>query len=395
MTDAIDRRSLIKRGIAMGCSAAASPLVTPVTLAATPGDRRLVVIVLRGAMDGLDAVRPMGDRGLARHRPSLIGNGAEPGPALDDFYRFHPALSPLLPLWRDGQLGAVHAVSTPYRHRRSHFDGQDFLENGGFATDGQLAGRGDGWLNRLLTLMPGVTRRTAYAVGHDHLKLLEGPADVSSWSPSTRLRLSAQAETLLRLVYRHDPLFEDAAQTAFMIAEDEAAIPSVGKQSGGTSLGAFAARQLMDETRIAAFSIGGWDTHRRQAAAFPKALGNLSDAILALCDGLSAPAWSKTTIVAITEFGRTVRENGTRGTDHGTGGLMLFAGGATRGGQVAGQWPGLGDGQLFEDRDLLPTDDLRRYLGWMARDHLGLDANEIERTVFPSLQLGTDPGLIH
>ena len=166
MTDSmLKRRAFLLRSGALGCSLAASPLITPVSFAAAPWDRRLVVIILRGGMDGLDVVRPVGDPDYAALRPRI---DTQAPIDLDGFYAMHAGLAPLKPLWRKGQLGFVHAVSTPYRNKRSHFDGQDLLEAG----TASLAGVRDGWLNRLLQNVPGAAADTAYAIGHSDLKSL-------------------------------------------------------------------------------------------------------------------------------------------------------------------------------------------------------------------------------
>jgi uncharacterized protein (DUF1501 family) len=382
----LTRRALLA-GL-VGCSAAASPLLTPVTFAAAPTENRLIVLILRGAMDGLDAVRPVGDPSLVALRPSL----RPPGLPLDGFWELHPALEPLLPLWQRGEFGAVHAVSTPYRDQRSHFDGQDILEAGS-AGPGPGPVR-DGWLNRMLAGLPGVEAETAYAVGRESLLILRGEAPVSRWSPDARLRLSPQAQRLLEVVHHDDPLFRDASAQAIGIVEELAA--EGAEATGGADhrrLAEFVTGRLRGESRIASFSIGGWDTHANQPAGLGRALGRLSETILTLRDGLGRD-WERTAVLCVTEFGRTARENGSGGTDHGTGGAMLVAGGAVRGGQVLGDWPGLGEGDLYGDRDLLPTRDLRAHAGWAMRGLFGLEAALIEGSVFPGLDLGGDPGLL-
>lgn len=384
------RRAFLARSLALGCSAAASPFVTPVTFASAPGDGRLVVIILRGAMDGLDVVRPLGDPAFASLRPNL--GGAESLP-LTDFYGAHPALDPLMPLWAAGELSFAHAVSTPYRHKRSHFDGQDFLENGGFRADGQLTDARDGWLNRLLADIPGAHAETAFAVGRQNLLLLTGKNPASAWSPEADLDLSPQAQLLLENVYAQDPLFHAAAMQAIALSDKTDAMDNARAAGRGKALAEFAAGRLREETRIAAFSIGGWDTHARQANALPRALTELSEAIHALKAGLG-PVWSQTAVLCLTEFGRTVRENGTGGTDHGTGGAAIFAGGALKGGRVMGAWPGLGPGDLFEDRDLMPTRDVRAYAAHAIRGLMGVTRTRMETEVFPGLELGEDPGLL-
>lgn len=387
--------SLSRRGfLALGCSAAAAPLVTPVTLAAAPWDQRLVVIILRGAMDGLDVLRPVGDPDFAALRPTLLA-GPE-APDLDGFYALHPGLADLMPLWRTGELGFVHAVSTPYRDKRSHFDGQDLLEAGTGFDVGTSAIR-DGWLNRMLQTMPGVRAETAYAIGTGDMLVLRGEAPGSSWSPEADLELTPQARDLMRLVARHDPMFRDAVGGAIGIVESletEAAMSGTAKPpKAHQALASFAAGRLKGETRIAAFSINGWDTHSRQSHALQRPLQALSETLLVLRDQLG-PVWGQTAVVAMTEFGRTARENGTGGTDHGTGGAMVLAGGAVRGGQVYGDWPGLGDLDLYKARDLMPTADVRAYAAAAMRGLFGLDRSLLERQIFPGLQMQTTPAII-
>jgi uncharacterized protein (DUF1501 family) len=293
-----------------------------------------------------------------------------------------------MPLWRAGELGAVHAVSTPYRDKRSHFDGQDILEAGSGGAD--LVGARDGWLNRMLGAVPGIEAETAYAIGRERLKILSGRAPVSSWSPDARLDLSPQARRLLEVVYHDDPLFRAASEQALAIVDE---VGDGGGEAGHVELAQFAAGRLRGETRIASFSLGGWDTHGEQARNLGKALKALGETILALREGLG-PVWGRTAVLCMTEFGRTARENGSKGTDHGTGGAMLFAGGALKGGRVVADWPGLGEGDLYADRDLLPTRDVRAHAAWVMRGLFGLPRDVLDSAVFPGLDLGSDPGLV-
>ncbi|WP_112321288.1 DUF1501 domain-containing protein [Oceanibium sediminis] len=396
MSDVVlNRRRLLTTSLALGCSAAASPLMTPVTLATTPGDSRLVVIVLRGAMDGLDVVQPGGDRHLRAYRGDLsLGEegGAQP---LDNLFMLHGALGGLMPLWQAGELSFAHAVSTPYRDRRSHFDGQDLLESGGNSPDGGMTPGRDGWLNRMLSLMPDTDSRTAFAVGRENLLLLTGKAPHSSWSPDSDLELSPQAQLLLSVIYAEDPLFRTAAETAMDISDDiemsNGMTPRAARRA--EALAAFAAEQLSLDSRVAAFSLNGWDTHANQFRALPNALEELETAILTLKAGLG-PVWENTTVLCMTEFGRTVRQNGNKGTDHGTGGAAIFAGGALRGRQVLGKWPGLSEDALYKNRDLMPTSDVRSYAAWAMRGLFGLKQNDLEGLVFPGLDMGNDPKMI-
>lgn len=400
----LSRRAFLTRSAVLGCSAAASPLFTPVSLAAAPWDTRLVVLVLRGGMDALDVVQPHGAAEFAALRGQLDSTRAAHD--LDGFFALHPALSDLVPLWKDGQLGFVHAVSTPYRGKRSHFDGQDILEAG---TPGLDTSQRSGWLNRMLTHMNGVEARTAFAIGHGEMRILDGSAPVADWSPDADLAVSPQALRLAELIMQDDPVFHAALSEARLLsgadvpgilseaAEDDAnAMATSGSRRARSHLkvASFAAEQLRGDTRVASFSINGWDSHAQQDRTLRPALQRLSQTILALKSGLGPSIWNKTAIVAMTEFGRTARLNGTGGTDHGTGGAMLLAGGAIRGGRVYGRWPGVSEADLFERRDLMPTGDVRAPTAWLLRGLAGLSQSAIEQDVFPGLQMGDDAGYL-
>ena len=403
------RRHFLKASALIGCSVAAHPLMTTMTLAAAPWDNRLVVLILRGAMDGLDVVQPVGDPAFAALRPS-IGAGAAVGAIdLDGFFAMHKGLIGLTPLWQAKELAFVHATSTPYRDKRSHFDGQDLLEAGtGFDMESHTVR--DGWLNRLLQAVPGVTAETAFALGRDEMLVLSGKAKHLAWSPQSKLDLTPQSRLLLEQIYHDDPAFRDAGMAAMDLADQldnpdamraakvaradlTAAMHASNAKAKPDPLAEFAAARLNDETRIAAFSVSGWDTHKDQANGLGNALGALTRTILTLKNGLGAN-WAKTTVIAMTEFGRTAAENGSRGTDHGTGGAMLLAGGAVRGGKVYGQWPGLAEADLYDRRDLMPTSDVRTHAAWVMQGMFGLDASVLSGAVFPGLDMGRNPGLL-
>ena len=403
----MDRRRFLMSGAALGCSVAASPFVTPVAMAAAPWDARLVVVILRGAMDGLDVIQPYGDRALAGLRPTLLTGEAGGAFDLDGFYALHPAFAPLMPLWQAGEFGAVHAVSTPYRDKRSHFDGQDILEAG--LADLSSGGLRDGWLNRMLQVVPGLEPEVAYAIGREQMLVLSGEAPAARWSPQAQLAISPAAEALLNMVYHDDPLFRDASADAIAIAQQiemdaemeaetedmMAANPmmsEVPRNGEHVKIAEFAASRLRGDTRIASFSVNGWDTHARQSNTLRRGADVLVDTILTLKAGLG-PIWGKTAVLCMTEFGRTAHENGSAGTDHGTGGALLYAGGALRGGQVLGQWPGLSAGDLYDGRDLLPTRDVRAYAAWVMRGLMGLDTAVLEQAVFPGLDMGPNPSI--
>jgi len=394
-------RRLFLRGAA--CSLAAHPALTTLTLAGSDGghplgDHRLIVVILRGAMDGLDVVQPLGDPDFARLRPTL-GTGADTLP-LNGFFALHKGLAPLMPLWQAQELGFVHATSTPYRDKRSHFDGQDLLE-AGTGMDAIIGTRRDGWLNRMLQAVPGLVAETAFAIGREAVPMLDGPAPVQNWTPEQTLALSAQSRLLLEHLYHDDPLFRDAAAEAMSLADDPdaARMAEAGATPGRrlinvTALVDFAAERLRESTRIAAFSLSGWDTHRQQINTIGAPLEQLAQVILRLKSALGAEIWGKTTLLAMTEFGRTAAENGSRGTDHGTAGAMVLAGGAIKGGRVLGDWPGLSEAALYARRDLMPTSDVRAWAGHAMRSAYGFDRSLIEGAIFPGLDLGTDPGLL-
>lgn len=378
-----------RRSFLIGCSAAASPLLTRISFAAAPGENRLVVIVLRGAMDGLDVLRPTGDAAYGALRPALA---SQPGLPLDGFFTLHPAAAPLMPLWQAGELGFAHAVATPYRSR-SHFTGQDFLENGGDAQDGALTPGGDGWLNRAIGLIPGAGPRAGVTVGRERMLILEGATETAHWMPVAEPRLSAQGRALLDRLHGDDAVFAQVWADALALAAETGDGPNPKGDLAATDIGAHVAARLREDARIATFSVGGWDMHQGQARLMSDRLAGLSQTLLALRAGLGAH-WSTTLVLAMTEFGRTARENGSGGTDHGTGSALLMAGGALRGGRVIGDWPGLEEGALLNRRDLMPTRDVRAHAAWALRGMFGLALSDLERTVFPGLDPGGDPGLL-
>lgn len=390
----LSRRLFLKSGALIACSAAAHPLLNTMTFASAPGDNRLVVIILRGAMDGLDVFQPYGDPALAALRKKLSTGPDNGAHDLDGFFALHSALGDLMPLWQAGEMAFAPAVSTPYRDKRSHFDGQHMLEAGS-GTDVDLPNQRDGWLNRLLQNMPGVQSETAYSIGLDEMRILEGAAPTRSWAPETQFRISMQGQLLLQHVWHDDPLFREAGAQAIEIIGR--GVEPTQEESGPTrdarALARFAAERLNDQTRIASFSISGWDSHAQQERVIQRPLERLSAAILTLKEQLGTN-WDRTTVLAMTEFGRTVRENGGGGTDHGTGGAMLMAGGAIRGKRAYGGWPGLGESDLYADRDLMPLRDIRAYAAWTLRDLFGVEADILERAVFPDLDMGDNPGIL-
>ncbi|MEO1191192.1 MAG: DUF1501 domain-containing protein [Pseudomonadota bacterium] len=390
MATKLSRRSFLAAG--QGLLAAAALATPSAVFAAAPGDRRLVVIILRGGLDGLDLLRPYGDPDWRRLRPTLSEGAAKTPLELAPGFALHPSLAPLVPLWQAGDLAFAPAVATPYRDQRSHFEGQDILEQGG-----RSAGeRDDGWLNRALALIPGSgPQGYAVALAQGRMLVLSGAEPALFWSPDSDLR-SAESASLLDQLYAEDPLFAQALTAA----READGMGDALRQSLSTrkatpkATAQLAAEMLKQEARIAALSLGGWDTHATQAVRLERGLKRLGAAILGLRDSLGPDVWAKTTVVTMTEFGRTVAENGTRGTDHGTGAVTLLAGGALKGGRLYGRWPGLGEGNLYEGRDLRPTQDVRLYPAQVLAEAFGATRSDLERTVFPGLSLSEAPAFL-
>jgi len=375
-----DRRQMLIAG-------AASLFVPRIAFARAATERRLVFVIQRGAADGLATLAPLGDPAYAGLRGDLaadLGTGRK----LDAMFTLHPALGQLGTLYTGGQVLFAHAVASPYRDR-SHFDGQNVLETGG----ARPYERKDGWMNRLLPLLPQGQAR-ALAVSATIPAALRGDAPVASYAPSN---LPDAPEDLLQrvsMLYAGDAqlhgLWEEALQTRAM-----AAWADLGGARGGTAAGKLVA-QLMDGpqgARVVMVETTGWDTHAGQRGRLTTQLGGLDALIAALRDGLGA-AWADTLVVVATEFGRTAAANGTGGTDHGTGSLAMLLGGTVSGGRIVSDWPGLAPAQLYEGRDLKPTQSLDTLLGSAIAAHFALDPAAALPRLFPGAAARPLEGLI-
>jgi uncharacterized protein (DUF1501 family) len=368
-------------------------------------DPRLLVIILRGALDGLGAVAPVGDPdwiGLRGDR-ALVLDGKTPALPLDSFFALNPAMPNFHRLYQAKQAAIVHATATPYRER-SHFDGQDVLESG-INRPGAVD---SGWLNRALLALepngsvnPGGSR--AIGIGTITPLMVRGQAPILSWAPQRLLPASEDTQARLLDLYQHTD-----ARLASVLAERQRLAglggtavvvdPMTEEASLGTPIAArirtyfaetagAAARFLAkpDGPRVGALGYVGWDTHMNEGAAvgqLANLLGALDGAIAAVESGMGE-AWRETAVAVVTEFGRTARINGTDGTDHGTATVAFLAGGALAGGRVIADWPGLKAAQLFEARDLKPTTDLRAVLKGLLRDHLRVEERALAESVFP------------
>jgi uncharacterized protein (DUF1501 family) len=391
-----------RRELLLGSGALFAWAYVPKIARAEGRDPRLLVIVLRGALDGLAAVAPVGDPDWHRLRGdrALSLDGEQAALPLDSMFALNPAMPNLHRLYTAGNATIVHAVATPYRER-SHFDGQDLLESGLTKPGGVSTG----WLNRALSAMQHsdvveAKPRDAFAVGPVTPLIVRGPAPVLSWTPP---RLPpAGDDTRMRLLelYRHtDPALARVLEERMGLAaiakaggmdSPERARPAAGiaqvRRYFAESAGAaakFMARP--DGPRVGAIAFDGWDTHANEGATdgrLSALLGALDGAIAAIETNMGE-AWRDTAVVVVTEFGRTARINGTDGTDHGTATVALLAGGALKGGRVMADWPGLKDANLYEGRDLKPTTDLRAVLKGLLRDHLRLEERVLADAVFP------------
>jgi uncharacterized protein (DUF1501 family) len=362
-------------------------------------DPRFLAIILRGALDGLATVAPVGDPDwqALRGDNALTLQSKSPALKLNDFFALNPAMPNLQRMFQANEAIIVHACATPYRER-SHFDGQDLLESG----MPKVAPSDSGWLNRALAgLEPGgrvdPKGSRVFAVGPVTPLVARGPAPVLSWSPQQVM--PASDDTLARLLdlYRHSDaklasvLDDNSKLTAIEHSGDMATKPG---GPGAAQVRAYfsaaagnAAKFLAqpDGPRVGALALDGWDTHVNEGIAsgrLSQLLGSLDDALTAVKTNMG-PAWADTVVVLATEFGRTAHINGTDGTDHGTATVALLVGGALKGGRVIADWPGLKPANLYENRDLKPTTDLRAVIKGVLKDHLRADERVLAQNVFP------------
>ncbi len=368
----------------------------------SPTRQKLIVIMLRGAVDGMNVVAPVGDPNYLQLRPTigLSAPGADGGVLdLDGYFGLHPALAPLLPLWQQKKLAFVHASGSP-DPTRSHFDAQDYMES---ATPG-VKSTPDGWLNRLVAALPGAPSPSrALSIGPVMPRILAGSAAAMNLPNGPA---ATRADVLDRpaiggafdQLYAGNPRFGRAYQEGrdahkevmqgAMHGEMQAADNGAPLPNGFPDDAARLAT-LMRNTpgiQVAFVALGGWDTHANQGAG----TGQLANRLAPLGLGLATlaqrlgPMFDDTTVIVMSEFGRTAHENGNGGTDHGHGNAMWLLGGPVAGGKVYGDWQGVGDAALNEGRDLPVTTDFRAVLAQIAERHLRLPDSALAR-LFPAL----------
>jgi uncharacterized protein (DUF1501 family) len=379
---------LSRRSALLGLTSAFTIGRVSLALAAAPTNKRFVVVILRGALDGMSAVVPYGDPDLANWRREILpGAVGSDGGVLDlgGFYGLHPAMTGLHEIYTAGELLPVHAVAGPYRVR-SHFEAQDYLEYG---SDHSLT---SGWLNRVAAQLPANSGAShlALAVGNTVPILLRGNTLVGNFSPKGFSEPSPDLYGRIVAMHAHDVITGPALQNGLKERHFTDATVVADKQKGNRNafptLCGDAGKLLAapDGPRLAALEIGGWDTHTAQKTRLSGPLKELDAGMVALKAGLG-DAWKDTVVLVMTEFGRTVRVNGTGGTDHGTGSVAFVLGGSVRGGRVQANWPGLAPERLFENRDLQPTADLRSVAKGLLAQHYHLDATALAK-VFPDSQ---------
>jgi uncharacterized protein (DUF1501 family) len=408
MTPHRPHTAVTRRRFLVGAGALAASAALPTALfAKTGGQARLVVVILRGALDGLAAAPPHGDPHYALlHRELAIAapDAADGALGLDSLFGLHPALGFLHQRYLGGELIVFHAAASPYRDR-SHFDGQNVLENG----LARPLGSADGWLNRALASLPrGTQRERAVAVSLNVPLILRGDAPVLSKSPLETPGIDEELLAHLADLYAKDDWFSGrlseavqserlvdaggaiAASPAMAGAPAMVGAPAAAAKPATDRLGGVArmAGMLMhseEGPEIAVIEAGGWDTHANQGGAtgaLAQRLSGLDHALRTLAEELGV-LWEQTAVLVVTEFGRTAAMNGTRGTDHGTGSCAFLAGGAVRGGRVVADWPGLAPNALLENRDLKPTLDLRSVFKGVLDEHLRVDGKSLATRVFP------------
>ena len=383
-----NRRRLLQQMGGMAGTAAFSAMIPRAARAAGARDPRFITIILRGALDGMSAVPPVGDPDFQNLRGRLTAGDPAPLP-LNDFFALHAALPNLARQYRAGQALIVHAAASPYRDR-SHFDGQDVLESG-YAT----ANRTDsGWLNRLVQALPSgqaVDPRKGLSVGTATPLVIRGPANVLGWAP-TNLGLDDPdlPGRVMAMYQDSDPALASVFNDALISNRIASGLPLRTGGSGPSdpdmmvAMATGMAHLLAEDggPRIAAMAFEGWDTHATEPAKLTRQLGGLDSALAALETSLG-PVWNDTAVLIVTEFGRTAAVNGTMGTDHGTAAAAFLTGGAVKGGRVIADWPGLTASKLYQARDLMPTTDLRAVAKGVMAELFDVSPSVLVDKVFP------------
>ena len=357
-----------------------------------PGQRKKILIAIfqRGAVDGLNVVVPHGERAYYASRPTIAiprPDGTEHGAIdLDGHFGLHPSLKALKPLWDRRQLAIVEAVGSP-DPSRSHFDAQDYMESG---TPG-LKATSDGWLNRAMRPEPQPSPLRAISLSPDLPRTLRGKNEALTIANLNEFQVkdAALAATFESMYGATGREAFDAIRIVQSIPKSDAVYP---KGRLGQSLQQIARVIKADVGLEVAFTdVGGWDTHVNESAQLANLLRDFGDALAAFSNDMG-DRMADIAIVTMSEFGRTVKENGNRGTDHGHANVMFVLGGSVCGGRVYGEWPGLERDQLYEGRDLNVTTDFRAVLSELVTKQMG---NRETTTVFPGFKNQPSPSLLN
>lgn len=380
---AISRRDFNKIIVASGLS-----FMIPSLGGVMAADRqkRFLLVILRGALDGLAAVPPFGDTNYEKARAGLAlpNNAILP---LDDFFGLHHSLESLYQLFKQKELAVFHAIASPYR-KRSHFEAQDIIENGMSSP----ASTSSGWLNRAVESLVGNAeiQASALAVGGNVPIVLQGKAAVNSWSPDVLPEPHDEFMNRVSYMYQSDPLLHSLLEQSKEMDMIAMTGDNQKKNRNFTNLIQTAGNFMAEEKgpMIGVVELGGWDTHANQGLEN----GILSNKLKEFARGIQAykgamgNRWKDTVVLAVTEFGRTVKMNGTRGSDHGTASVAFVAGGNMNGGMVRGKWPGLAVQNLYQERDLYPTSDLRALMKTIMHQHLNISKSKLDSYIFPDSQ---------
>lgn len=358
--------------------------------------KRLVVVFLRGGIDGLNVVIPHQESDYYQARPTIaIPSPQEANGALDlnGFFGLHPQLKDLMPLWQDRNIAFIHGSGSPIVER-SHFQAQDYIENG---TPGVKSTR-DGWMNRLLGELSLTNQALAINVGNTTPYILKGDMPSANLKPGINSTAAIATDNpLIDQAFSNLYSGSDALSKAYQDgqASRQLIIKELGQEMIAAARGARNVNAFVDDAgevaklllsdpknQLVFMDVSGWDTHINQANILNRLLPSLGQGLATLVEGIK-PIFADTVIVVMSEFGRTVKENGNKGTDHGSANAMWVLGGAIAGGKVYGNWPGLNPASLYQNRDLAVTTDFRDVLAHILQAHLSMDANSIKR-VFPN-----------
>lgn len=377
----IQRRDFIKGGMAgwiIAQTATSSALANSIT--ATKKSKKIVWVMLRGAMDSLHGVLPIADPDYMAIRGALVEPIKDKLLPMHNGFALHPAFKNCHKWYQEKEFSPIVAVSSGYR-RRSHFDAQDQMESGLDTTDYE-----SGWMARAVSMLSGDGANNGLAIAQTVPIALRGEKSSQTWFPSHFTASEDDLLDRLRSLYAGNEEFSDLLESAVTNRD----MLDMGDQKRNRPNFSYLAKNCGEllsrdnSANCAMLELGGWDTHNSQALRLNRQFGILDDGLGELKKALG-DTWKDTVVIVTTEFGRTVAINGTKGTDHGTGSAMFMLGGAVKGKQVLGTWPGLAKDKLYEERDLMPTTDVRSWMASILHQHWNLPLDKISQ-IFPDVK---------